>query len=79
MTTLITDEQTNNKIDFNQLRIEHLNKEEEVELKKLLCQFPNIFHKETDYHSQTKLNILSPRQTKSQFIQDHLNTPNARK
>lgn len=48
VTTLITDEQTNHKIDFNQLRIEHLNKEEEVELKKLLCQFPKIFHKETD-------------------------------
>lgn len=62
VTTLITDEQTNNKVDFNQLRIEHLNKEEEVELKKLLCQFPKIFHEETDrlsFSNQIKNFILT--------------------
>lgn len=48
---VITDVSNNHptdKIDFTQLRIEHLNKEEESELKRLFLKFPKIFHNGSD-------------------------------
>lgn len=46
--TEVSNNHPTDKIDFTQLRIEHLNKEEESEQKRLFLKFPKIFHDGSD-------------------------------
>lgn len=79
--TAVSGDQPTRKVDFSKLRIEHLNKEEETELKKLFLEFPKIFHNKSvklSFSNQIK-HVMFQLQMRYQFMADRFNTHNPKK